>query len=127
MRKMNIIGLVHFLQLYQKYNSILSLAIFLHGLLYHSFKTNIHLRFYDYIFNFITCSYIFYSHFQEFKYYVFVSLSTYVLNLCVYDCYDYITRYMSDFIHVIGVQYVLSLALEKYIKIEKKKEKTNES
>tara|TARA_Y100000813_G_scaffold191491_1_gene168536 strand:+ start:418 stop:522 length:105 start_codon:yes stop_codon:yes gene_type:complete len=33
---------------------------------------------------------------------------------------------MSDLIHVIGVQYVLSLALKKYIKIEKKKEKANE-
>ena len=127
MRIINIIGLVNFLQLYQKYNSILSLAIFLNGLLYHSFETNIHLRFYDCIFNFITCSYIFYSYFQEFKYYVFVSLSIYVFNLCVYDCYHYITRDMSDLIHVIGVQYVLSLALEKYIKIEKKKEKTNES
>lgn len=41
----------------------------------------------------------------------------------MYDYCHYITRNMSDFMHVIGVQYVLSLALEKYIKIEKSRKK----
>jgi hypothetical protein len=119
MRIINIIGLVHFLKLYQKYNSILSLIIFLNGILYHSNENNMYLRFNDCIFNFITCFYIFYHYFQKFKYHVYISLSIYLFNLYMYDYCHYITRDISDFIHVIGVQYVLSVALEKYIKIEK--------
>lgn len=119
MRIINIIGLVNFLQLYQNYNSNLSLIIFLNGILYHSYENNIYLRFYDCVFNFITSFFLLYYYYQELKYYAYVSFFIYLFNLYMHDYSHYIIRDISDFIHVIGVQYVLSLALEKYIKIEK--------
>lgn len=121
MRIINIIGLSCFLKLFHQYGSVISFIVFLNGFLYHSNEKNIYLRLYDVIFNFFLCFFILYQHFALLKFYAIFSFFVYVCNLFLHDYYHFISKDTSDFIHVLGVQYVLSLALEKYIKIEKEK------
>lgn len=121
MRIINIIGLSSFIKLYYKYNSLIPLFVFFNGVLYHSNENNVYLRLYDVFFNIVLCFYILKCHFSLLKYYALVSFSVYLINLYVYDYCHYVSSDISDFIHILGVQYILSLALEKYILLEKKK------
>lgn len=119
MRIINIVGLSSFLNLYLKYNSFLGLIVFFNGILYHTNENNKIVRVFDTLFNFLLCINLLYYHYQELKHYAFISFISYMLNLYIYDYKHYINQDVSDFIHIIFVQYILSLALKKYILLTK--------
>ena len=116
MRIINIIGLFVFLELYKKYDSILALCIFCNGILFHSNHENIYLKLYDIIFNLISISILVFRHFQLLKYHFFLSMEIYFLNYYCFDVLQLYHRDISDFIHIFGVQYILSLGLLKILK-----------
>lgn len=119
MRIINIIGLVVFLKIFLKYNSVLAFIIFFNGILYHSFEKNHYLKNYDIFCNFLFTSFFLYHYFHLVKYYYFIAIGTFVLNSYFFETLELYNRDISDFIHIIGVQYILSLAF--IIIIKKKK------
>lgn len=116
MRIINIIGLSVFLELYKKYNSVLALCIFINGMFFHINYTNIYLKLYDILFNLITILILVFRNFQVLKYHFFLSIGIYFLNYYCFDVLQLYHRDISDLIHILGVQYILSLGLLKILK-----------
>lgn len=111
MRIINIIGLSTFLSIFIKYKSIIAFIIFFNGILYHSYEKNHYLKNYDILCNFLITSYFLYFHFNSVRNYYFIAVSIYILNSYFFEILGIYNRDISDFIHIIGVQYILSLAL----------------
>ena len=111
MRIINIVGLVVFLRIFLLYNSFLSFIIFFNGILFHSYEKNTYLKNYDIFCNFLITSYFLYNYFHFVKFYYFISIGIFLLNSYFFETLQLYNRDISDFIHIIGVQYVLSLAL----------------
>ena len=109
MRIINIIGLLVFLKIFLTYNSILAFIIFFNGILFHSYEKNNYLKNYDIFCNFLITSYFLYNYFHLVKFYYFISIGIFLLNSYFFE-EGFYNRDISDFIHIIGVQYVLSLA-----------------
>lgn len=116
MRIINIVGLSVFLELFEKYQSILALCIFFNGIFFHYNYRNIYLKFYDIIFNLIAIFILLYQYFQLLKYYFLFSIGIYCFNYYCFESLQLYHRDVSDFIHIIGVQYILSLGLQKILK-----------
>lgn len=119
MRIINIVGLVVFLRIFLTYNSILAFIIFFNGILYHSYENNTYLKNYDIFCNFLLTSYFLYNYFHLVKFYYFISIGIFLLNSYFFETLQLYNRDISDFIHIIGVQYVLSLAFVIIIKKNK--------
>lgn len=116
MRIINILGLTVFLRIFEQYRSILALMVFLNGFLYHSFHTNLYLKYYDIFFNLISvCFLAFFNFFTLFKFF-FISMIVYFLNYYFFEHLRYYCRDISDLFHILGVQYVLSMGLLKILK-----------
>lgn len=111
MRIINIIGLSTFLSIFIKYKSIIAFIIFFNGILYHSFEKNHYLKNYDILCNFLITSYFLYFYFNSVRNYYFIGIGIYILNTYFFEILGIYNRDISDFIHIIGVQYILSLAL----------------
>lgn len=111
MRIINIIGLSTFLSIFIKYKSIIAFIIFFNGILYHSYEKNHYLKNYDILCNFLITSYFLYFYFNSVRNYYFIAIGIYILNTYFFEILGIYNRDISDFIHIIGVQYILSLAL----------------
>ena len=112
--KLCCIGLIPFLYIYLLKNSYISLAIFINGILFHSsYKTkyNKFLKYYDIFMNLIFTIYVnTYTKWQNqtFIITIFSCLSFIIENS--YFGYDF----LNDYIHIILVQFLLSIGLYKY-------------
>ena len=116
MRIIPVIGLSVFLNILKEYNSIIAFFVFFNGLLYHSFHNYNFLKFYDIFFNLILILVLSVQHFKILKYHFFFSMTTYMINHYCFQMIGLYNRDISDFIHIFGVQYILSLGLLKILK-----------
>ncbi len=112
MRIINILGVsVFYLPLIYKYRSKRATAVFLNGVLFHTNENNVYLKYYDIAMNAIMCIYTHYEY-EKAYYYILTSFLSYVL-ISFLQKKDKITRNTSDAFHVLFVQGLLSVCLNK--------------
>jgi hypothetical protein len=109
-------GLTVFLEIYKNFNSIISLMVFLNGILFHMNYKNKYLKYYDILFNLCTILFLLLKKFHSLKIYFLLSISIYLLNSYFFESFHLYNRDISDLIHIVGVQYILSLGLIKFLK-----------
>lgn len=116
MRPINLLGLLLYIECIRTKHSLRGLLVFINGLIYHSLYTEKNkerrfmkiIRFWDIICNTIMTYYTIYN-FPHTRIYAVIACKIFLLNLYLVNKLPY---YVCDFIHVLGIQYPLSLGLK---------------
>ena len=118
MRIINILGIIYFFApIAYKYKSLRASIITINGILYHSNETNKYLQYYDIISNMLMCIYTYkYNKYDFVSKYILLSSGNFVLNTYLFK-QKYISHTTNDIYHVLFVQRLLSIGLEKTCKM----------